>query len=164
MDIKDSIYVRIVTLLIIGVLFRWIPHPPNFSPILSILLYSSIHDKDNRYLSFVLPLSILVVSDFVLGFYSIQLWVYLSYTVISVLNLNTTSLSPSKVLMSSLVFFLISNFGVFYLSSIHTFENLLLTYLLSIPFFVNSIIGDFFFSYTLDYYHKWGVSKFIFSK
>jgi hypothetical protein len=60
------------------------------------------------------------------------------------MNLNT-------ILSSSLLFFIITNFGVWILGYPHTLDGLIMCYTLAIPFFVNSIIGDLFFGYTLKY-------------
>ena len=49
------------------------------------------------------------------------------------------------------MFFLITNFGVFLLGYPHTIEGLISCYVLALPFFVNTIIGDFLFTYSLKY-------------
>ena len=55
----------ILGVIVLGVLTRLIPHPPNFTPILSFALLSSVYSKNN--LGILIPISIMVISDFYLG-------------------------------------------------------------------------------------------------
>jgi hypothetical protein len=48
----------------------------------------------------------------------------------------------TSVLIGSLIFFIVSNFGVWVLSYPHTIEGLIACYTLAIPFFGYSILGD----------------------
>lgn len=70
-----------------------------------------------------------------------NLWVYFSYMLITVLSRYTsTILLP---VMSSLVFFLVSNFGVFASGGYtYTLEGLLACYTLALPFYTNTLLGD----------------------
>ena len=47
---------------------RWIPHPPNFSPLIALCLASGFLAK-GRWYSLVLPLGALAISDWQMGFY-----------------------------------------------------------------------------------------------
>ena len=52
-----------------------------------------------------------------------------------------------NILLSSLVFFIITNFGVWLLGGYtYSVEGLILCYSMAIPFFANSILADLFFS------------------
>src|SRR5438067_10918853 len=60
---------------------RLVPHPPNFTPIGAMALFSGAY-LGRRPLSFVAPLAAMVLSDAVLGFYS-GMWVtYLAVALI----------------------------------------------------------------------------------
>ena len=61
------------------------------------------------------------------------------------------SISVGNIFLSSTVFFLISNFGVWLLGYPHTLEGLITCYTLAIPFFGNTLIGDLMFTGGLFY-------------
>ena len=66
----------IIILTLFAIFSRLIPHPPNFTPLLAIALYSGISFKNKTL--FVIPLVAMIVSDVFLGYHSSILWVYLS--------------------------------------------------------------------------------------
>ena len=60
---------------------RLIPHPPNFTPIISMALLSGFFFS-NIYLSIIILLISIFISDFFLGFYENMLYVYFSIVLI----------------------------------------------------------------------------------
>src|SRR5438067_1090307 len=95
---------------------RLVPHPPNFTPIGAMALFSGAY-LGRRGLAFVAPLAALLLSDEVIGFYSGMEFQYLSVALIVLLG--WAALSRLTVLRlgvaavaSSVLFFAISNFGV----------------------------------------------------
>ena len=58
-----------VVFMAIGLLFRLIPHPANFSPIFAIALFGGTYLADRR-LALIIPLAALFISDLFIGFYS----------------------------------------------------------------------------------------------
>lgn len=152
---KNNLILIILTLLAI-VLIRLIPHAPNFSPLASILLFSGVYTAKKRYV--ILPLVALFISDLFLGFYAwpIMLTVYLSFAVIGLLGiflkkrkniLNTISSS----LGAGLLFFLVTNFAVWYFGTwySHDLAGLSLCYTLAIPFFKNTIMSNLLYTSVL---------------
>jgi hypothetical protein len=131
---------------------RLVPHPPNFSPIDAMALFSGAY-LGRRAVAFVAPLAALLVSDLVLGFYA-GIWVqYL--TVALVVLVGWLALSRVSVLRvgaaavaSSALFFLITNFGVWATSGMYppTVAGLAACYVAAIPFFQNTLAGDLFYS------------------
>ena len=103
----------------------------------------------------------MAISDLYLGFYSISIWVYSSFFIISLLGLYFKEIKTKSILISSLVFFIVTNFGVWLSGYPLTLEGLLLCYTMAIPFFINSIVGDLFFSYVLKYSFKFTENKLI---
>jgi hypothetical protein len=131
---------------------RLVPHPPNFSPIDAMALFSGAY-VGRRLLAFAAPLAALLLSDLVLGFYPGMLFQYAA--VILIVLLSTLALSRVTVLRlaaaaiaSSVLFFAISNFGVWAVSGMyaHTPAGLGACYLAAVPFFQNTIAGDLFYA------------------
>ena len=143
----------VLLFVLFAVVARLIPHPPNFTPITALALFGATTFR-NKWLGLILPLLAMVISDLYLGFYSISIWVYTSFFLISLLGRYWKRINITNVFISSLIFFIITNFGVWLGGYPKTIEGILLCYTMAIPFFVNSIVGDLFFSYLLKYSFK----------
>jgi len=148
----------LIGFVIMAVLVRLLPHPPNFTPIIALALFGSTNFK-NKWLGISLPLIAMVISDIYLGFYGITLWVYGSFLLISLLGRYWKKIKIQNVLISSLIFFIITNFGVWLGGYPKTIEGFLLCYTMAIPFFINSILGDLFFSYLLKFSFRYSEKK-----
>ena len=150
----------VLAFVLLAVVVRLVPHPPNFTPITALALFGATTFR-NRFLGTLLPLIAMAISDIYLGFYSISIWVYSSFLIISLLGHYLKKINTKGILISSLIFFLVTNFGVWLSGYPLTIEGLLLCYTMAIPFFINSIAGDLFFSYVLKYSFKFTENKLI---
>jgi hypothetical protein len=146
--------ILITIFILLAALLRLIPHPPNFVPITAIAIFAgSKFNSIKNALSF--PIIIMLLSDIFIGFYTISLFVYLAFIIITIYNFLSKKYNLINVFFSSLLFFIISNFGVWILGGYgYTIEGLLLCYTMAIPFFVNSIVGDLFYSIILYFGFK----------
>ena len=131
---------------------RLVPHPPNFTPIGAMALFSGAY-LGRRGLAFVAPLAAMLLSDAVLGFYSGMQYTYFAVAVVVLIGWAISArISPLRVgagaIASSVLFFLASNFGTWLSSGMypHTFDGLAACYVAAIPFFQNTLAGDLFFS------------------
>ena len=131
---------------------RLVPHPPNFSPIDAMALFSGAY-VGRRLLAFAAPLAALLLSDLVLGFYPGMLFQYGAIVVIVLLGMLALSRVTilrlaATALVGSALFFAVSNFGVWAVSGMytHTLAGLGACYLAAIPFFQNTVAGDLFYA------------------
>lgn len=131
---------------------RLLPHPPNFSPIDSMALFSGAY-LGRRGLAFAAPFGALLLSDIVLGFYPGMAFVYGSVTAIVVIGfLIASKRSVARVgaaaVAGSLLFFIVTNFGVWIESGMypHSASGLAACYIAAIPFFQNTLAGDLFYA------------------
>lgn len=131
---------------------RLIPHPPNFTPVGAMALFSGAY-IGRRALAFLAPLGALLLSDFVLGFYHGMATVYAATALAVVIGwfaLNRRS--PVRVglaaIASSVLFFVITNFAMWLSSGFYppTFAGLEACFVAAIPFFQNSVAGDLFYA------------------
>ncbi len=116
--------------------------PANFSPLGTFGFFSS-----NPFFYF---LSILIFDYFFAGFYRGQSWVYLAFSIYPLLgHLSRGQIKRQVILipLASLLFFLISNFGVWLNWYPRTTAGLLDCYLLALPFYGRTLMGDLLFSY-----------------
>jgi hypothetical protein len=151
-------HIRLIALLsaiIVAAALRLVPHPPNFSPIDAMALFSGAY-LGRRALAFVAPLGALLLSDLVLGFYHGQATVYFSVALIVMIGMVAlTRRSALRVgaaaIASSILFFVITNFGMWLFSGIYprTVVGLEACYVAAIPFFQNTVAGDLFYAAVL---------------
>ena len=67
-------YLFCVFLVLVGILFRLVPHAPNFTPMLTIALMSGLYVK-NRF-SILIPIMVMLLSDLFIGSHITVPWVY----------------------------------------------------------------------------------------
>lgn len=145
---------RIPYLLIaLGVVARLIPHPWNFTPVGALGLFAGANC--NPRVAWLVPLFALVLGDIVLGFYSpiIMLFVYLGFLAAPVIGRlmiagrRSVPRIGGAVVVSTSVFFVISNFGV-WLGPYYplTFSGLVECYIQAIPFYGATLVGDAFYA------------------
>lgn len=131
---------------------RLVPHPPNFSPMDAMALFSGAY-LGRRGLAFAAPFGALFLSDAVLGFYPGMEWVYASVAAIvligwlvasnkSILRVGTATVA------GSVLFFIVTNLGVWLGGGMYarTLGGLEACYAAGIPFFQNTLVGDLFYS------------------
>ena len=140
----------IIGLIVFAILTRLIPHPPNFAPVTAIALFSAIN-FNNNLLKFLIPIISLIVFDIIIGFSLINIFVYLSFIVIVLVGNHFKKIKLKSILISSVVFFIISNFGVWIIGYPKTISGIIMCYAAAIPFFINTILGDLFYSYIFKY-------------
>lgn len=148
----------IIILIGIAILSRLIPHPPNFTPITAIALFSTIHFK-NKILTYLIPIIGLFISDLILGLSMVNLFVYLSFIAITFIGFKFQKINNYSILLSSTTFFIVSNFGVWILGYPKNIEGLILCYYMALPFFVYTIMGDLFYSYAMKYGLRYALNK-----
>ena len=143
-----------LSLILILAFSRLIPHPPNFTPIIAAAAMSGYLFKNIYISSFILFLS-MFVSDLIIGFYSNYFLVYFSLILIVFIFSKSNQTINSKnlflyAIFSSLIFFIITNFGVWAFGGLYekNLTGLISCYLLAIPFFTNTILSTIFYSYT----------------
>ena len=154
-DNRTRLFVLLLAILA-AALLRLVPHPPNFTPIGAMALFSGAF-LGRRWLAFAAPLAALLISDLILGFYSGMLFQYAA-TLLAV-AIGWALLSSRRgalriagaALASAILFFAISNFGVWATGTIYPRDlgGLGAAYVAAIPFFHNSLAGDLFFSAAL---------------
>jgi len=140
----------VISFIVVSIVFRLVPHIPNVTPITAVALFSGVYFT-NKKLAFIIPLVALFISDLFLGFSGITLFVYLSFILVAAIGVFSRKMSIGTVLISSLSFFIITNFGSWLMYYPKSFNGLLECYTLAIPFFRNSLLGDLFYSGVLYY-------------
>ena len=155
------LYIRLTTLaviVLITALFRLVPHWPNFTPVAALALFGAA-SFGRKWLGLVIPFAAMLLSDALIGFHSNMGAVYASFGLIWLIgfwSLRHPSVSRIALasIASSILFFLITNFAVWYGSTYYpqTGAGLVGCYAAGLAFyngtsfFLNGLLGDLFFS------------------
>lgn len=140
-----------VTLTVIAAMGRLIPHPANFTPVgASTLFGGATLPRPWNYLA---PLLVMFVTDIFLGFHATIIYVYGSFLLSAFLAerflKNDRNLVRVGLLSvtTTLLFFLITNFGVWASTAMYakTGAGLMESYLMGLPFLGNMLLGDLLF-------------------
>jgi len=151
------------SIILLAAISRLLPHPPNFAPIAAIALFGGDYLKDKK-LAFIIPLVCMLFSDLLLhgvyltglspfkGLHSMMPFVYGAFFLMVLMGqwlkqkltvTNTIMVS----LVGSILFFIVSNFGVWLMGGFYpkTPLGLVACYESAIPFFHYTLIGDLFY-------------------
>ena len=129
---------------------RIIPHPWNFTPILSAGIFLGFYFRQIFFSIFVVIFS-MFLGDLYFGFHNTMIFTYVGLIISVLVGSFIKNLYVSRILigsiLSSISFFLITNFGVWISSNMYSknFEGLLQAYILGLPFFHNTLLSTIFY-------------------
>ena len=140
-------FIAFISCVGIVLLFRIIPHPPNFTPVIVLSLY----------LPFIfgiwsIPFCILgfAITDYFIGFHSLMFWTWgaLAFTGYTSKFCNKIYSRIVLSFIGAITFFVISNFGVWISGTLYeiSVQGLLNCYIMAIPFFTNTLLSTIFFA------------------
>lgn len=151
LQLKTQKIIFAISIIVFVCIYRLIPHPANFAPITALALFGGAY-LDKKY-ALLVPLVAMFVSDIFLGFHSDMIFVYGSFLLIGLLGIRLKSHRNFKnilftAIFSSILFFVITNFGVWLMTDMYSknAQGLLTAFILAIPFFKNTIMGDLLFT------------------
>lgn len=154
MTTNHSRLIALLSAIIGAAALRLLPHPPNFTPIGAIALFSGAY-LGRRALAFAAPLAALLLSDAVLGFYHGMVTVYATDLLIVVIGSLLIKRSLVRVSIaafaSSVLFFTTTNLGMWLSSGFYprTLPGLEECFAAAVPFFQNTLGGDLFYTVLL---------------
>ncbi len=150
-------FLFVCSAIFVAAISRLFPHIPNFTPIAAMALFGAVY-FENKILAFAIPLITMILSDVVLelttgwGFHNTIPYVYAAFILTSCIGLwvkNNTNVSRIAMgsVLSSVLFFIITNFG--YWAGTHFaggITGLNTAYVMGLPFFAPTMLGDLFFN------------------
>jgi hypothetical protein len=140
-----------ISLILIAISLRVLPHPANFAPVAAVAIFGG--SVLPRKLALWIPLSVMTISDLIIGLHSLIFLTWGCYALIALISnrilkkqniLNGVSIT----LFGSVFFYIVTNFGVWAQSGMyaHTWNGLVQCYILALPFFRNTIMSDLFYT------------------
>lgn len=131
--------------------FRFLPHPPNATPVVAMALFGGAYLTDRRA-ALAVVFGSMLLSDLVLGFHITMLAVYPCLLLIVFLGgLLRERRGAARIAAASIgascLFFVVSNFGVWALQAMYpkTVAGLMMCYTAALPFFRTLLVGDLVF-------------------
>ena len=150
-----------VAVVLIAAFSRLLPHPPNFSPVIAIALFSGAVLMDRR-LAFITPLLAMLLADLVLGFHGTMIFVYTAMALVVLLGRGLDKRRGVLTLAGAgfggaLLFFVITNAGVWWLQGMysHDMAGLMACYVAALPFFHHTLMATLLYGamlFGLEYY------------
>ena len=142
------------------VVTRLIPHPPNFTSLIAISFYTTA-----LLGIFYLPIILLsfFITDLIIGFHQTLFFTWGSIVVIGLTSkyfVKNFKWRTIGVLLSAIIFFIISNFGVWLTGSYgYTINGLILCFIMALPFFKSTLAATIIYSFIIEI-----INKFIFKE
>ena len=133
------------------IISRLLPHPPNFTSTIAIAFYLPAL-FGAKFL--IVALSAFIISDLIIGLHELVFFTWGSLFLIAYFakHFQKFYLRILGVSFSCIIFFLVSNFGVWFISDFYAknLEGLILCYTIAIPFLQSSLIGTIIFSVLIE--------------
>ena len=168
----ENISPKTLTLIAIIVavsLYRIFPHPHNITPVMALALFAGTYFQ-KKWMAFAVPLVSMFLADLFLGLHNTIIFVYGAMATAVLIGFwlhnRVSSLKViGATISSSLIFFLISNFGVWFVSGYYSksWAGLIECYTMALPFLQRSMMGDLLFSGVL-FVSYWQIQKYWFEK
>ena len=134
--------------ILLAAVSRLLPHPPNVTPVAAMALFAGAQFS-HLAAACAVPLAAMVLSDVLLGFHSTMPFVYGSFLLIVLVGTQVRrrkTLLPvvMATLASSVLFFVVTNFGVWVMGTLYpkSWAGLTTAYVAALPFFRNTVLGD----------------------
>lgn len=154
----------IIGLILFLSIFRLIPHPVNFTPILAAGIFSGFYFR-NFFLSSFIIIFAMFIGDLYLGLHSTMVFVYIALMITVLLGSFIKKFKSKEILLTGLLgsisFFLITNFGAWINLQMYekSFAGLLQAYVLAIPFFQNTLASTILYLFIIKFIFTFLVEK-----
>ena len=152
MDKLNSRFLVLAGMITFAAFTRLIPHPPNFTAVGAMALFGGAY-FNKKSLAFAVPIIAMFLTDLILGLHSGMYAVYLSFILIVMIGMTLKDkIKLGNVFLASVsasvLFFIITNFAQWLSFPLYSKDiaGLVECYVVAIPFFGYTILGDLFFA------------------
>ena len=130
---------------------RFIPHPPNFTTLLALSFYLPALFG----IKYIFPIILsFFFTDVIIGFYNLVFFTFGSVILIGLISkyfYKTFFLRIFGAFLSSILFYIITNYGVWILGGYEfSIYGLMQSYIMAIPFFKYTLLSTIMFSLVIE--------------
>ena len=149
-----------IMLIVIGIFSRLIIHVPNFTPVIALSLFSGTYL--NKKTAIIVPVGLMALSDFIIGWHDTMLYTYGSIIVITLIGFwikkhkNVVSIALTGI-SSSIFFFIVTNFGTWATGELYplTRDGLKQCFIMAIPFFSATLLSTLVYCLVFFGSYEW---------
>ena len=150
---KKNNFIFIFVIIFLLAASMLVKHPFNFTPIIAMSIFGGCYLR--KKIAVLIPLSAMVIGDYFIGFYDWKLMAFVYIGVAVSFYIGWALKKRFKwqnviyaSLLSSVIFFILTNFSVWFFSGWYprTLAGLSDCFRMALPFFRNSLIGDFIYT------------------
>ncbi len=145
--IKNFVLISFISIIVT----RLIPHPPNFTSTLALAFYLPLL-FGVKFI--IVAMAAFILSDLVIGMHQLIFFTWVSLLLIGYLAkfFKKAYFRPLGISISCLLFFIISNFGVWLFSDLYplNIQGFIACYTAAIPFLQNNLIGTIIFALIIE--------------
>lgn len=141
----------VLTAITLAVVLRLLPHPANVAPVAGLALFSGAYLE--RRFAILVPLAAMMVSDAFIGFHELIPFTWGSFLLVGVIGWWVRRrIGFRRIVLGSLfgsvLFYVITNWAVWAFTPLYVknLSGLAQSYILALPFFRNTMLGDLFYS------------------
>lgn len=152
----------IFILIILGIFSRVLTHTPQFTSILAVAFFAGLYLRG--WQAVIVPLSLMIISDLILGFHDTMFYTYGAMILISGLGLWLKSRKSFVTVLggsiaSALIFFVVTNLGAWPTLYPMTFDGLRECFVMAIPFFRSTLVSTVAYSLVLYAGYEWMLKR-----
>ena len=159
--IKNFVLISFISIIVT----RLIPHPPNFTSTIALAFYLPVL-FGVKFI--IVVIGAFILSDLVIGMHQLIFFTWASLLLVGYLSkfFKKTYFRPLGITISCILFFIISNFGVWLFSDLYTLDanGLITCYTMAIPFLQNSLIGTIIFTLIVELILSFSKTKIFITK
>ena len=130
---------------------RFVPHPPNFTSLLALSFYIPAMLGINYIPALLISF---FITDLIIGMHNLTFFTWGSVILIGFISKyfsHTITKRSVGVFFGAIIFFVVTNFGVWSLGSYgYSVEGLIKCYVMAIPFFAHTLISTLVFSSIIE--------------
>ena len=159
--IKNFVLISFISIIVT----RLIPHPPNFTSTIALAFYLPVL-FGVKFI--IVVIGAFILSDLVIGMHQLIFFTWASLLLVGYLSkfFKKTYFRPLGITISCILFFIISNLGVWLFSDLYTLDanGLITCYTMAIPFLQNSLIGTIIFALIVELILSFNKTKIFITK
>ena len=146
---KNTITLICISLLML-IVTRLVPHPPNFTALIAVAIYIPILCGRHYIFSVLIAM---ILTDIIIGFHPYIFWTWGSVILLGTISKYSKNIfiRLASIISGTTIYFIITNFGVWTGGMYgYNINGIISCYTMALPFLGNSLVGSIFYATILE--------------